>query len=170
MSMSQNKSNHPASERGIIRLNFRSTSPADIIEVSVKPLRQQLHEKEIDLIVEIDHQLGKIIMDAEKIAWIMVSLISNSIRYTPRWGKIKVIAKPEEDHAIFIVEDNGQGIADEHLESIFNSMLNKDNQKSAGLGLALTISREIIHAHGGQIWVESHVGKGTSFSFTLPFS
>ena len=91
------------------------------------------------------------------------------MKFTPEGGIIGLRAEPTVDREVlFTVSDSGPGIPAEHLQSIFNPYWQGKRAERMGAGLGLAITRGIIESHGGRIWVESEVGKGTQFSFTLP--
>jgi signal transduction histidine kinase len=103
----------------------------------------------------------------------LVKLLSNAVKFTPEGGQIKVEAALGDGAAIISVRDTGIGIAPEHQEAIFEEFRQvgrNDAQKREGTGLGLMLARKFIEIHGGKIWVESEVGKGSKFSFTLPLN
>lgn len=143
-----------------------------IIEASARPLQIQLEEHQINLEISPEvKNLPLVEADANKIAWVFNNLISNSIRYTDRGGKIFINAYPEGNRILVSVADNGIGIPKEYQNQIFSKFVqvkNNDGYAMGGAGLGLAIAKEIIQAHGGKIWVESEPGKGSTFTFTLP--
>ncbi|MBF0376271.1 MAG: HAMP domain-containing protein [Desulfamplus sp.] len=107
--------------------------------------------------------------DANKITWVLSNLISNALRYVGDGGIIELMAANRGDGNINIsVRDNGPGIPNEYQTKIFQKFIQVKGQSSGGSGLGLAICKEIINAHSGTIWVESEVGKGSVFTFTLP--
>ncbi|NTU78475.1 MAG: PAS domain S-box protein [Chloroflexales bacterium] len=109
--------------------------------------------------------------DYERARQVLVNLVSNAIKYSPEGGKIRVGGWPEGDFAVCYVADQGVGIAPEEHEAIFRRFYRIDNRlrrETQGSGLGLYLTRAIVEAHGGRIWVESQVGKGARFVFTLP--
>lgn len=123
--------------------------------------------------IEIAPDVRSVEADVDKLRQVMTNLVSNALKFTPSGGKIGIIAKNQDDSLFVSVRDSGIGIPAEALESIFERFKQVDNardlagnQKGTGLGLA--IARGIIEAHGGRIWIESEVGKGTTVHFTLP--
>jgi signal transduction histidine kinase len=105
--------------------------------------------------------------DRDRTLQVLGNLLSNALKWTPRGGKICVRVAPVASEVRFSVADTGPGIPGDHVESIFERFwqVNKDRR---GLGLGLFISKCIVEAQGGRIWVESEFGKGSTFSFTLP--
>ena len=102
---------------------------------------------------------------------ILVNLLSNAVKFTPEGGQIRVEARLG-DSAVFVsVTDTGIGIAKEDQEAIFEEFRQVGSNyahKREGTGLGLTLTRKFVEVHGGKIWVESEVGKGSKFTFTLP--
>ena len=98
----------------------------------------------------------------------LANLLSNAIKFTGEGGKIAVNVEPSGSEVRFSVADTGAGIAGDHLGSIFERFWQVTQGDRRGLGLGLFISKCIVEAHGGRIWVESEIGKGSTFCFTLP--
>ena len=106
--------------------------------------------------------------DVTRINHVFANLLSNALKYTPPGGKITLSAKADEERVQFSVSDTGRGIPSKYLPRIFEQFFRvPDQRKEAGAGLGLAIVKEIVEAHGGTIGVESHEGKGTTFTFTL---
>ena len=108
-------------------------------------------------------------------AEILTNLLSNAFKFTPENGTITIAAKNTGSSLEIRVKDTGIGIPKEYLNRVFNKFEQVKQTKGlvkkyAGTGLGLTITKGMVEAHGGKIWVESEVGKGTSFIFTLPES
>jgi signal transduction histidine kinase len=109
--------------------------------------------------------------DYERLRQVLSNLVSNAVKYSPDGGTIRIGARAEGDIAIAYVSDHGVGIAPEEQEQIFQRFYRVDNRLSRetqGSGLGLYLARAVIAAHGGKIWVESQLGRGSRFLFTLP--
>jgi PAS domain S-box-containing protein len=109
--------------------------------------------------------------DYERIRQVFVNLVSNAVKYSPEGGTIRIGGWPEGDVAVCYVADQGVGIAPEEQEAIFRRFYRIDNRlarETQGSGLGLFLTRAIVEAHGGRIWVESKLGQGSRFVFTLP--
>ncbi|HUS12828.1 MAG TPA: HAMP domain-containing sensor histidine kinase, partial [Pyrinomonadaceae bacterium] len=98
---------------------------------------------------------------------VVSNLVSNALRHTEQ-GEIKISAEQRDDYVAVSVSDTGSGIPSEYLPHIFDKFFQVPDAPTGGAGLGLTISKSIVEAHGGQISVQSQVGRGTVFTFTLP--
>lgn len=124
------------------------------------------------LTCEYPDDLGVMTGDREKLNQVLVNIISNSIKYTADGGKIDISAKNVDDGVEVCVRDNGMGIPEEDQPRLFERFYRVEKARSSdagGSGLGLAIAKEIIDAHGGRIWVESAVGKGTAMYVYLPY-
>jgi len=166
-------------ESGRIELKFENVGLKGIIELTASSLRPHADGKSLKIDVEITEQLPTVYGDPEKIEQILTNLIGNSIKFTPDGGRILITAKPlshEEkgsygDGVAVSVQDTGVGIPSEHLDTIFEKFHQVESslkRSVSGTGLGLAITRGLVEAHQGKIWVESEVGKGSTFTFTLP--
>jgi signal transduction histidine kinase len=108
-------------------------------------------------------------LDGDRILQVLANLVSNAVKFTPPEGRITLAIRCEADEIRFAVSDTGMGIPEGELASVFErfSQVNSDRR---GLGLGLYISKSIVEAHGGKMWVESQLGAGTTFYFTVPAS
>ncbi|GAB4546368.1 MAG: hypothetical protein Kow0063_40760 [Anaerolineae bacterium] len=121
--------------------------------------------------VDLPTELPAVQGDAEKIGLILSNLLSNAIKFTPEKGRIEITATDGGDMVLVRVRDNGVGIAPEDHERIFERFYQARAEHIAGhggIGIGLTIVKHLVELHGGQVWVESEVGKGSEFFFTLP--
>ncbi|MEJ2201745.1 MAG: HAMP domain-containing sensor histidine kinase, partial [Desulfuromonadaceae bacterium] len=111
----------------------------------------------------------KALFDPEKIYRVLVNLLSNAVKFTETGGEISIVLHDADDRVLFSIEDNGKGIAAEHIPLLFEAFSQVGKQENrAGSGLGLYICRKIVEAHQGRIWVESRVGSGSKFLFSLP--
>jgi signal transduction histidine kinase len=118
----------------------------------------------------VDERLGQVRTDERKIRQVVLNLLSNAIKFTPDGGRIDVRALPGDGDVEVSVSDTGVGIAAEDQEAIFEEFrqVGTAAKKVEGTGLGLALSRKFIKLHGGRIWVESQVGRGSTFTFTIP--
>jgi signal transduction histidine kinase len=98
------------------------------------------------------------------------NLLTNALKFTPPDGCVVLSAKPVAAETVFAVNDNGPGIAPGDMNHLFDRFWQARDVDSRGIGLGLTISKGIVEAHGGRIWVESEPGLGSTFSFSIPAS
>lgn len=157
-------------EAGNIQLNTQPAQPLDLLEYAYETMIMQVKQKDIDLEIHCDPNLPPVKSDVQKTVWVLVNLISNAIRYTPPKGRIELKAIEKPSLIKFSVMDNGEGIAKEYLDKIFQKYFQVYAEKGGdgGSGLGLAIAKEFINAQGGEIGVQSTVGKGSTFYFTLP--
>lgn len=157
-------------ETGNIHLNMQSARPIDLLEYAYETMLMQAHKQNVTMIVDCDESLPEVKTDTQKTVWVLVNLISNALRYTPQQGEIMLAAKNDTTKIIFSVKDNGKGIPSEYQDKIFDKyfQVHGDQNGEGGSGLGLAIAREFIMAQGGEINVESELGEGSRFYFTLP--
>jgi signal transduction histidine kinase/GGDEF domain-containing protein len=166
-------------ESGKIELKFEQVSLKSIIELTVTSLKPQADGKSIAIEANLPDDLPPVYVDEDKIEQVLTNLIGNAIKFTPEQGNIRVIANPfmeEREGGLsrkiaISVSDSGIGIPGEHLNSIFEKFFQVEgslHRSAGGTGLGLAITRGLVEAHHGKIWVESEVGKGSTFTFTLP--
>jgi two-component system, NtrC family, sensor histidine kinase KinB len=158
-------------EAGKIEMEFTSVPVLALFEKAVSPLKTQVEERSIELSYEIQEHIPRIKADSGKIIWVIVNLIANALRYTDKGGHISLRAEKLGAFAQISVQDDGMGIPYEYQSRIFDKFVQvKGAREEGGSGLGLSISREIVRAHGGAIWVESTPGKGSTFTFTIPLA
>ncbi|HLL55656.1 MAG TPA: PAS domain S-box protein [Myxococcaceae bacterium] len=117
---------------------------------------------------DVPERLPPVDADRDRVLQVLSNLIGNAVKFTPRGGRITVAAWPFGDEVLFAVQDTGAGILPSHLEHIFDRFWKADvTDRRRGAGLGLAISKGIVEAHGGRIWVESEPGEGSTFFFTL---
>lgn len=160
-------------ESGKSELKRAQVDLQQLVNDALKPLKLQFKEKGIDLNLKIDSGLPVFEGDPQQLTWVLTNLVSNALRYTPEHGHVTIKAM-REDHVLKIsVADSGRGIPIEALETIFEKFVQvkeATDSTPGSVGLGLAIAREVVEAHGGKIWVESEVGKGSIFSFTIPLT
>jgi signal transduction histidine kinase/putative methionine-R-sulfoxide reductase with GAF domain len=134
-------------------------------------VRERATKHGINLDVTIDERLGDFVGDERKIKQILLNLLSNAVKFTPEGGRIGIKARQADGSVEISVSDTGIGIAPEDQAKIFEEFRQVGGDyahKREGTGLGLTLAKKFVELHGGKIWVESEVGKGSTFSFTLP--
>jgi GAF domain-containing protein/anti-sigma regulatory factor (Ser/Thr protein kinase) len=141
------------------------------IDNALTLIRERATRHGIRLYHRVDERISEFTGDERKIKQILLNLLSNAVKFTPEGGQIKVEATQGDRAVIVAVIDTGIGIALEDQEAIFEEFRQVGTnyaQKREGTGLGLTLTRKFVELHGGKIWVESEVGKGSKFIFTLP--
>jgi len=157
-------------ESGRAVYNFAQCSINAIVESSLKMFFDMAQRRNINLINEMDEDLPAIQGDFEKIQWVMNNLISNSLKYTNA-GDFITVSAVEKDKNIFVsVKDTGAGIPAQFIDRIFDKFVQVNGRdiEVRGTGLGLSVAKEIISAHKGEIWVKSELDSGSLFTFTLP--
>jgi signal transduction histidine kinase/D-ribose pyranose/furanose isomerase RbsD len=134
-------------------------------------VRERAVRHAIILDLSVDERLGDFVGDERKIKQILLNLLSNAVKFTPEGGRIGIKARQADGSVEISVSDTGIGIAPEDQPKIFEEFRQVGSDyahKVEGTGLGLTLAKKFVELHGGRIWVESEVGKGSTFSFTLP--
>ncbi len=158
-------------ESGTIYVEAEPTDVPDLVDEAVRPLKVQAEKKGVELITDIPPQIPPVVADFNKSVWVLANLLGNALRYTDAGGSITVRVRQRGKRLFFSVEDTGCGIPKEHQEKIFRKyvQVSGPGRKGAGgVGLGLSIAKDIVMAHGGEIWVDSKMGEGTTFTFTFP--
>jgi NtrC-family two-component system sensor histidine kinase KinB len=155
-------------ESGKAKMEFRTVSPNALQMEALEPFWRAANDQGVTLSVDIPGDLPDVWADPTRIYYVFGNLLSNALRYTSPGGKITFSAKTEGNEVCFSIADTGKGIPSQYLPRIFEQFFRVPNQeKESGAGLGLSIVKEIIEAHGGQVGVESQEGKGSTFTFTL---
>jgi signal transduction histidine kinase len=157
-------------EAGKMELQVEPSLLQDVVEAVSNVMRSLAVKKSIDLRAECDEQLTPFPMDGARVKQVLLNLVGNAIKFTPEGGKVWVSAGAEKGGLRVEVRDTGPGIAAEDQERIFLEFqqAGSDAGKPQGTGLGLALARKFVEMHGGKIWVESELGKGSKFTFTLP--
>jgi len=151
----------------------------EITEVSITPIVESLLEefgplaerKEIHLEVDLPEKLPPVRSDAQVLRLILSNLLSNAIKFTPEGGAVRLFAREERDRLLLGISDTGPGIPPQDLERIFERFYQVENslrREHGGIGLGLSIAKEMAELIDGRIWAESELGKGSTFYLSLP--
>jgi signal transduction histidine kinase len=175
-------------EMGTMRLNLEAVWLRDIVQRAFSAASIPAERAGVHLVDELDQGIPRVVVDADKIQQVLVNLVSNAIKFNRPNGNVSVRAElapmrrpTEEDFfgeetadALRVsVSDTGIGIPEDQLGRIFDAFYQVDSSSTrqhGGAGLGLSIVRKLIEAHGGEVWVESILGAGTTFHFTLPIA
>jgi GAF domain-containing protein/anti-sigma regulatory factor (Ser/Thr protein kinase) len=136
-------------------------------------VRERATKHGINLDVTVDERLGDFVGDERKIKQILLNLLSNAVKFTPEGGRIGINARQADGAVEISVSDTGIGIPPQDQATIFEEFRQVGGDyahKKEGTGLGLTLAKKFVELHGGKIWVESEVGKGSTFTFTLPIN
>ncbi len=154
-------------EAGSAPPRFEMVPPDDLLKTAFQSTKSQAAQKGIELEIDRPASLPLVRADKSQMGRVLVNLITNAIRHTPTGGHVKLCATGSPDQVTFAVVDTGSGIPKDFQENIFERFVQVPGATGGGAGLGLSISRTIVQAHGGKMWVESEVGKGSTFGFTL---
>jgi signal transduction histidine kinase len=141
------------------------------LENALTLVKERVARHGIALDIDVDPALGEFVGDERKIKQILLNLLSNAVKFTPEGGRVGVKAGLADGTIEIAVSDTGIGIAPKDQEAIFEEFRQvggDEARKVEGTGLGLTLTKKFVEMHGGRIWVESEVGKGSTFRFTLP--
>jgi two-component system phosphate regulon sensor histidine kinase PhoR len=164
-------------ESGRVPLARQPVRMGEVLAVAVERLRPQAEKEGLTLTLEVPPDLPPVIGDAERLEQAAVNLLHNAIKFTPRGGSIRVSAHREDGAVTVSVSDTGVGIAPEDLPRIFERFYKVDRARaqaaagpsgSGGTGLGLAVVKHTVEAHGGTVSVESEMGRGSTFSFSIP--
>jgi PAS domain S-box-containing protein len=155
-------------EAGSVRSRKENVSVAELVKGPVGALKSQAESKKISLSDVGTEEAGTVVADRSQIGRVLTNLVVNAIRHTPEGGSIVLRAMPTDDEVTFVVEDTGEGIPEGYLATIFDRFVQVPGATQGGAGLGLSIAQNIVRAHGGRMWAESQLGRGSKFCFTLP--
>ncbi len=158
-------------EAGRLELELGRFHLPTALDNALTLVRERATRHGIALTQSVDEQLGDIVADERKVKQILLNLLSNAVKFTPEGGRVGLSATAAEGVLTIAVTDTGVGIAPEDQAAIFEEFRQvgrDDARKQEGTGLGLTLAKKFVELHGGRIWVQSHVGQGSTFTFTLP--
>ena len=169
MSMINNILDIAKMDSGRTQLQLKSVAPAEFVAHSMGMLESLSLQKKLAVTLAVPPEL-KLTGDSDLLERVITNLLGNAIKYTPAGGSIAISAEEiEGGRAVrFCVADTGPGIPEAYLTRVFEKFEQVTGQRSGGTGLGLTITKHFVEAHLGKIWVESELGKGSRFCFTIP--
>jgi signal transduction histidine kinase len=167
-----------------LRIELAEVDFRKALNETLPPLQKQIDDKGQTLELDLPDPLPKITADLDRLVQVLTNLVSNAHKYTPPSGVIRIAGRvisnaldnrgrPLQPLLQVSVSDTGIGMSQEDLNKLFTAYFRSDNpltREQPGTGLGLTITRGLIERHGGNIWVESQLGKGTTFHFTVPLA
>ncbi|HKV28614.1 MAG TPA: ATP-binding protein [Candidatus Acidoferrales bacterium] len=161
-------------EAGKLDMDFQAVDMGVLIEASVESSRNAATQKKLSLVpANVPANFPRVLGDANLLREVLRNLLDNAIQYTPAGGRIQIDVATKESYAIITVTDTGIGIPQADQSRIFERFYRVDAARSrevGGTGLGLAIAKHVVEAHGGEIWVESTVGEGSKFYFTVPLT
>ncbi|MEE8471503.1 MAG: ATP-binding protein [Dehalococcoidia bacterium] len=157
-------------EIGMLRLKTNSLDMRQLLEEAIDDVAPLASSRRQSLIAELPPSLPRVQADEVRLRQIVLNLLNNALKFTPEEGKVILRARVIDGSLIVEVEDTGAGIPEEKQRWLFEpyQQLEAGGERLSGLGLGLALCKTLVELHGGQIWLESHAGKGSTFSFSLP--
>ncbi len=154
-------------ETGKIQLSLQATLPREIIQYATEAVKVQAEQKNIGIEINCPENIAAVNADREKTAWVLTNLLSNAIRYSYENSKVQLLVSDSESKVQISVKDYGKGIDAKYQHKIFDRYFQIPGSNKSGTGLGLAISKEFIEAQGGEISMQSEIGKGSVFTITL---
>jgi PAS domain S-box-containing protein len=155
-------------EEGRLSIQRGTVDPTALVQEAAESLRAQAEDRQIRLEAGAGPGLPSISGDHDRLLQVLTNLIGNALKFTPAGGRVSVRAAAWEGEVVFSVTDTGKGIPEEQRQYLFDRFWQADSADRRGRGLGLAIAKGIVEAHGGRIWIGSEVGRGSTFSFTVP--
>lgn len=158
-------------EAGMMDLEISRFSMRELLEKSLTMLREKAMKHNIVMGLEASDDVGEVSADERKIKQAVINLLGNAVKFTPDGGRVGIAASRHDGEIWVAVWDTGIGIAKEDLAKLFQAFQQLDassSKKYEGTGLGLHLTKRLVELHGGRIWVESEVGKGSRFIFAIP--
>jgi signal transduction histidine kinase len=157
-------------EAGQIELQVAPFSLREAVERGVVMVRERASKDGVAIAADVDPEVQLVNADERRIRQVLFNLLSNAVKFTPTGGRVEVTAARVGEEIHVAVADTGPGIAPEDHERIFEEFQQTDAgaKQNEGTGLGLALSKRLVELHGGRIWVESELGAGSRFVFTLP--
>ena len=171
LSLINNLIDHTKIENNSYIINKKDEDIVYLVEETVLDIKDYIEEKGLELIFDTDVEEKVIRCDKVDIERCIINLVGNAVKFTPEGGLIEVLLQDLDDKVKIIVKDNGIGISEENQKIIFdrfNQVVDESSEQKGGSGLGLTITKQLITLHNGEIYVESEVGVGSEFIIILP--
>lgn len=161
-----------ALQSGAYRMNIASFNPMSLFKETCEALRPEAIRREQQIVLNGPRNPPTLKADRNRVQQVVSNLLLNAMKFSPEGSSIEVKALTQDQSLVVEVRDQGKGLSPEEQARLFESYfrVEQDRHRFPGLGLGLAVSRQIVEAHGGKIWVESEIGKGSTFRFTLPLN
>ncbi|MFN2167210.1 MAG: sensor histidine kinase, partial [Anaerolineae bacterium] len=166
-------------EAGRIRLTLAAVRLRDVVDEAVASTRTEIDARQHTLTVDVPDDLPPVRADRERLIQILINLVSNAYKYTPKGGHIEITANGHDrtetppGHVLVSVHDNGIGMSPKEIAGLYEKFFRGDHElvrEQPGTGLGVSITRSLVELHGGEFLVESAPGEGTTFRFTMPIA
>jgi signal transduction histidine kinase len=157
-------------ETGTFSVAPQAETLKNLILPAIDGMNSLAEAKKQTIEYHIESNLPEVAADGPRVEQVLSNLLSNAIKFSRQGCKIVVSAREQDNSIVVCVSDSGPGIPRENLSKVFDRYWQSEETKRAGVGLGLAIAKGIVEAHGGKIWVDSELGKGSSFFFTLPLA
>ena len=156
-------------DAGVLELDFKTISVREAIENATEGLQDRLRERDIELDMQLPEEIGEFVGDERRIVQILFNLLSNAIKFSDDGGKVALHVRQTEENIVFEVQDWGAGIPEAFIDQIFNRFESRaTGQVRGGAGLGLSIVKQLVELHQGEVKVESTEGQGTIVTCTMP--
>jgi signal transduction histidine kinase len=157
-------------ESGSFAIRLATVAIPALLDETMDAFELQAAPRGVALATECASDVPSVTGDRDRLAQVLSNLIANALKFTPRDGHIRLRATRAGDHVQVSVEDSGVGIPAEQLSFVFDRFWQANRTSRSGVGLGLAIAKGIVEAHGGRIWAESAVDRGTTIHFTIPMA
>jgi len=159
-------------ELGTLELEYREIDLLKLLNQVAEEMSSVASNENLSLVLEMPSVLPSVWADEGRLEQVIMNILTNAFKFTPSGGTVTLRAKDKDASLMVEIQDTGPGIAEENWQKIFEAYyrVESSERRPAGLGLGLALCKTIIEAHKGKIWVESKVGKGSTFSFSIPLS
>jgi two-component system phosphate regulon sensor histidine kinase PhoR len=157
-------------EQGRLALNQEPCDLLPLVHLSTGGLTKQAQDKQIEILIDLDIPLPRVLVDEDRTRQVLVNLLANAVKFSPAGSDVLVQAHDQGNKVLVTVSDHGPGIAPDLRHKVFERFfqIRHGDAATQGTGLGLAIVKEIVHAHGGHIWIEDVESGGTRMCFTLP--
>jgi signal transduction histidine kinase len=158
-------------ESGRMKFIPGKTNVRTMVEETAETMQSSADVKHIKINTDIENNISDLTVDQERIEQVLINLVNNAIKFSLDNSNIDIKVRREKDDILFEIQDFGRGIPENKKDTIFDAFYQVnlgEDKKLGGVGLGLAISRGIVLAHGGRIWVESILDRGSTFAFILP--
>ena len=157
-------------EVGILELKTSLVDPLQLLHELVDYVAPAASSHGQSLVLEALPSFPAVVADRGRLRQVVLNLLDNAIKFTPQGGEITLRAKVEDSNLIVEVQDTGPGVAQKEQKRLFTPYYHHSGDGPSGLGLGLALCKTLVELHGGQIWVKSRKGKGSTFAFSVPLT